>query len=561
MNVQSASRRRPSAALVVSLVALFVALSDSGNAARIVNVVLGKTNTATRPTGISAPTRRPVLAVTNTGRGAAGSFTVKNNAPPFIVNSTTRVKKLNADLLDGLDSTSFWNIDGNAGTNPASNFIGTTDAQPLVVRTNGNEVLRVDTSGQVGIGTTTPQATMNAIATGGALAVLGNADTGRGVDGVASSGIGVIGDSATGRGVVGTLGGGSCAGTYAVGGCAAAAGIGVYGTSASFGVNGVSPGGIGVFGNSTSGRAVVGTLGPGSCAGTYGVGGCGGATGVGVQGTSGSGIGILGDSSTRGIVGTLNETACNGTTFAVGGCGGGAGAGVYGDSSARGIIGTLGASACPGVYAVGACGATIGDGLLAVINHPAGGSTAAAVHANNTGGGDIFLGQSGASRVARIDGSGKAYFDGGTQSSGADYADSLRADSAAKLRTGDVLAIDPTKGGTVELAHGAQSTLVAGVYSTKPAMLGVGSYHLGGSLRGRVPVALVGVVPTHVSAENGPVQVGDLLTMSRTPGYAMKAKPVLVNGVPVYPAGTIIGKAMQQLGSGKGLIKVLVTLR
>lgn len=33
-------------------------------------------------------------------------------------------------------SGNFWNLTGNSGTNPATNFIGTTDAQPLVFRTN-----------------------------------------------------------------------------------------------------------------------------------------------------------------------------------------------------------------------------------------------------------------------------------------------------------------------------------------------------------------------------------------------------------------------------------------
>ena len=201
--------------------------------------------------------------------------------------------------------------------------------------------------------------------------------------------------------------------------------------------------------------------------------------------------------------------------------------------------------------------------VCSAINHAPNGSTAAAVHALNTGGGDIFLGESGTNRtrVARIDGTGKGYFDGGTQNSGADYADSMRADSAAKLRPGDVLEIDPTKGNTVSLSHEPNSSLVAGVYSTKPAVLGVGNHRLGNSLAGQVPVALVGIVPTRVSAENGPVEVGDLLTTSNTPGYAMKAVPVMVHGIPVYPTGTVLGKALQPLTSGRGMIKVLVTLR
>ena len=36
-----------------------------------------------------------------------------------------------------------WDLSGNSGTNPASNFLGTTDNQPLVIRTNGAEAMRI----------------------------------------------------------------------------------------------------------------------------------------------------------------------------------------------------------------------------------------------------------------------------------------------------------------------------------------------------------------------------------------------------------------------------------
>jgi hypothetical protein len=49
-----------------------------------------------------------------------------------------------------------WALTGNSGTNPTTNFLGTTDAQPLVIRTNNTERLRVTAGGYVGIGTTTP---------------------------------------------------------------------------------------------------------------------------------------------------------------------------------------------------------------------------------------------------------------------------------------------------------------------------------------------------------------------------------------------------------------------
>ena len=60
-----------------------------------------------------------------------------------------------ADVLMG-GSAPAWEVDGNAGTNPAFNYIGTTDSQPLVVKTNAIEALRVTANQQLGIGTSAP---------------------------------------------------------------------------------------------------------------------------------------------------------------------------------------------------------------------------------------------------------------------------------------------------------------------------------------------------------------------------------------------------------------------
>src|SRR5262249_27063910 len=100
-----------------------------------------------------------------------------------------------------------------------------------------------------------------------------------------------------------------------------------------------------------------------------------------------------------------------------------------------------------------------------------------------------------------------------------------------------------------------------GVYSTQPSILGTGKHGVDDSLAGEVPVALLGIVPTKVTAENGPIHVGDLLVTSSLPGHAMKARPKVVKGVRVYPAGAILGKALEPLRQGNGVIKVLVTLR
>ena len=42
------------------------------------------------------------------------------------------------------ESTNSWNLLGNSGTNPATNFIGTTDNKPLELRTNNSRVLRIE---------------------------------------------------------------------------------------------------------------------------------------------------------------------------------------------------------------------------------------------------------------------------------------------------------------------------------------------------------------------------------------------------------------------------------
>ncbi len=49
-----------------------------------------------------------------------------------------------------------WNLTGNAGTNPAVNYAGTSDPQPFLIKTSGTERMRFLTGGGAGIGTATP---------------------------------------------------------------------------------------------------------------------------------------------------------------------------------------------------------------------------------------------------------------------------------------------------------------------------------------------------------------------------------------------------------------------
>jgi hypothetical protein len=49
-----------------------------------------------------------------------------------------------------------WHITGNSGTNPTTNFVGTTDNQGFSFRTNNAIRMRISPTGNIGIGTTAP---------------------------------------------------------------------------------------------------------------------------------------------------------------------------------------------------------------------------------------------------------------------------------------------------------------------------------------------------------------------------------------------------------------------
>jgi len=100
----------------------------------------------------------------------------------------------------------------------------------------------------------------------------------------------------------------------------------------------------------------------------------------------------------------------------------------------------------------------------------------------------------------------------------------------------------------------AYSTLVAGVYATKPGVL-LTEAVADSALSGRVPMGVVGVIPTKVCNEGGVIRRGDILVTSSRPGYAMKADPDKLK------AGQAIGKALQEFSGDTGMIKVLVNVK
>jgi hypothetical protein len=105
-------RSRPSHATVVAYLALFVALGGTTYAATGGNFILGQPNSASSTTSLTRTGANTAkgLQVTNTSTGAGATalgLNVASGHAPFTVNSGTKVTNLNADKLDGIDSSGF----------------------------------------------------------------------------------------------------------------------------------------------------------------------------------------------------------------------------------------------------------------------------------------------------------------------------------------------------------------------------------------------------------------------------------------------------------------------
>jgi hypothetical protein len=121
------------------------------------------------------------------------------------------------------------------------------------------------------------------------------------------------------------------------------------------------------------------------------------------------------------------------------------------------------------------------------------------------------------------------------------------------VRAGSVVSL--ANDGRLHLAQHPYDRRVAGIVSgggdTRPGII-LGRDPTRSSRR---PVALAGRVSCWVDADYAPVEVGDLLTTSATPGHAMRASD------PTQAFGSVIGKAMGSLPAGAGLVPVLVALQ
>jgi hypothetical protein len=317
-------------------------------------------------------------------------------------------------------------------------------------------------------------------------------------------------------------------------------GIGVYGNHIGngWGVYGKSIGGYGVYGNSTSGFGVYGKS--TSSTGVYGESATGNAGFFSVTDVNNSldaiyvsnlglGNGIYSESTSgNGMTAVTNS----GSSSAIWGFNNSGGVGIYGVTHAGAGAAIKGASTFDGGTAV--------EGEL--INSPASGSLA--------------LFKVDGVNKARIDHNGKGFFNGGTQSSGADIAEAFDVEGDRNnYEPGDVLIISQSSDRKVEKSNAAYSTLVAGVYATKPGVL-LTEENIQTDIANKVPMGVIGVIPTKVCLEGGAIKRGDLLVTSSTTGVAMKADPDKVK------VGQVIGKALEDYSTdGFGKIKVLISIK
>lgn len=484
-----------------------------------------------------------LLAGSNYGKGGGlslGLYNLSNNSDGIDITHNGTGNGIYAHVASG--KAALFDNSSTTTTNEVLNVknIGKGNAAKLVTSNTANDAaaLSVSTNG-TGYGielTNTNAASTNAAIYSVSL----------GASGIFSyaANNSIYGFSTANTGGVGVWGQSSAASNDGIG----VKGISYSTVSTSGAVTGInSSTGIGVYGSSAGAD---GTAVKGIAPGTNG-------TGVYAESTDGYGI--------RGITYSASpfKAAVVGSNF-------GAGYGVLGVSGTDGygIVGTTGAFTTTGTAArFDIANASNTNDAVLINNMGLGGSlnisssnasnAVTMVRVTKTGTGDfiVFENGTGINRI-RFDNTGKGFFNGGTQASGADMAEAFDvADDIRNYEPGDVLMISVDKDRTVVKAAGAYSSLVAGVYATKPGVL-MTEENIDADLSDKVPMGVVGVIPTKVCLEGGEIKRGDFLVTSSIAGVAMKGDAGKIR------PGQIIGRALENFNElSVSKIKVLVNVK
>jgi hypothetical protein len=141
-----------------------------------------------------------------------------------------------------------------------------------------------------------------------------------------------------------------------------------------------------------------------------------------------------------------------------------------------------------------------------------------------------------------------------TLTGGSDVAEPFPM-ASADIPKGSVVVIDDAQPGRLKLSERAYDTRVAGIVSGANGVNAGLTLRQQGVMEGDQNVALSGRVYALADATPAPIQPGDLLTTSDTPGHAMKVTDS------ARAQGAILGKAMSRLSQGRGMVLVLVSLQ
>ncbi len=164
-----------------------------------------------------------------------------------------------------------------------------------------------------------------------------------------------------------------------------------------------------------------------------------------------------------------------------------------------------------------------------------------------------YVGIGTASPTAALDVNGDINVSGNINAKYQDVAEWV--ETPTPLDPGTVVIVDPTSPNRVLPTSRAYDTRVAGAVSRQPGLV------LGEKGEDKAMVAQSGRVRIKVDAGYGAIRIGDLLVTSPTAGYAMRSRPVSMNGVMMHRPGTILGKALEALPNGKGEILALLTVQ
>jgi len=153
--------------------------------------------------------------------------------------------------------------------------------------------------------------------------------------------------------------------------------------------------------------------------------------------------------------------------------------------------------------------------------------------------------------IFKVDSYGRTYADGAYSSPAADYAEYFKA-SDTDLAAGETVCIDLLADNAVKRCVRGHDNNVMGIVSTKPSIVGNDSAAVRSNPAHYAIIGMLGQIDAFVSAENGPINVGDSLTSaSSTPGYAMRADG----------GDSTVAVALEPLKAGQGKIKVLISRR